>query len=86
MRGEMELALKDIDAALKIDSEVAVAYKLRGDIFDKIGNTEKAEENYRRCYELTKKNPRSIPEKYLEKIDADAYKKIKDAESKKEKP
>lgn len=84
MRGEIELALKDIDTALKMDSEIAVSYKLRGDIFDETGNVEKAEENYRRCYELSKKNPRSIPEKYLEKIDADAYEKIKPAESKKE--
>lgn len=83
MRGEMNLALKDIDAALKIDAEVAVAYKLRGDIFDELGDTVKAEENYRWCYKLAQKNPRSIPEKYLEKIDAEAYKKIKDAENKK---
>ena len=86
MRGEIELALKDIDAALKIDSEVAVSYQLRGDIFDELGDTAKAEENYRRCYELAKKNPRSIPQKYLEKIDADTYKKIKDAETEKENP
>ena len=76
MRGEFELALKDIDTALQMDSEIWASYKLRGDIFDKLGNTSKAEENYRRCYELTKKNPRSIPEKYLEKIDADTYKKL----------
>ncbi len=84
MRGEYDSALKDIDAALKIDAEVAVAYKLRGDIFDELGDTVKAEENYRWCYFLAKKNPRSIPEKYLEKIDAETYKKIKDAESKKD--
>ena len=84
MRGEYNSALNDIDAALKIDAEVAVAYKLRGDIFDELGDTVKAEENYRWCYKLAKKNPRSIPEKYLEKIDAEAYKKIKDAETKKE--
>lgn len=76
MRGEMELALKDIDTALQIDSEIWVSYKLRGDIFDEVGNSAKAEESYRRCYELSKKNPRSIPKKYLEKIDADAYKKL----------
>ena len=76
MRGEIELALKDIDTALKMDSEIWISYKLRGDIFDETGDTAKAEENYRRCYELTEKNPRVIPEKYLEKIDADAYKKI----------
>ncbi|MBQ7704530.1 MAG: M48 family metalloprotease [Selenomonadaceae bacterium] len=80
MRGEFELALKDIDTALQMDSEIWASYKLRGDIFDELGNTSKAEENYRRCYELTKKNPRSIPEKYLEKIDADAYKKLVERE------
>ena len=84
MRGEIEIALKDIGTALQIDSEVWVSYKLRGDIFDETGDTEKATENYRRCYELTKKNPRSIPEKYLEKIDADAFKKLKDKNSIKE--
>lgn len=83
MQGEFELALQDVDSALKIDSEIWASYKLRGDIFDKAGNTEKATESYRRCYELTKKNPRSIPEKYLEKIDADAYKKIQSKKSKK---
>lgn len=84
MHGNFELALKDIDTALKIDSSVAVSYKLRGDVFDKIGDIAKAEENYRLCYELSKKNPRSIPEKYLEKIDAETYKKIKSAETKSE--
>ncbi len=85
MRGDIALALKDIDTALKIDDKVAVSYKLRGEVFDKVGDAVKAEENYRRCYELTKKNPYSIPEKYLEKIDADAYKKMKDAEAKRDK-
>lgn len=76
MRGEIEQALKDIDTAVQINSEIWVSYKLRGDILDETGDTANAEENYRRCYELTKKSPRSIPEKYLEKIDADAYKKL----------
>lgn len=76
MRGEIEQALNDIDTAVKINSEIWVSYKLRGDILDETGDTANAEENYRRCYELTKKSPRSIPEKYLEKIDADAYKKL----------
>ena len=84
MRGEIELALKDIDTALKMDSEIAVSYKLRGDIFDETGNFDKAEENYRRCYELSQKNPRSIPQKYLEKIDAETYKKIKSKETNQE--
>lgn len=81
MRGEIELALEDINTALQIDSEVAVSYKLRGDIFDELGDELKAEESYRRCYELTKKNPRSIPKKYLEKIDANAYKKLTEKEN-----
>ena len=87
LRGDFSLALKDIDNALEIDSEVAVSYKLRGEVFDKMGDTSNAEENYRHCYELSKKNPRSIPEKYLEKIDAEAYEKLtkKDDNEEKEK-
>ena len=82
MRGEIELALKDIDTALAMDSEFWVSYKLRGDIFEEVGNIEDAEKNYRRCYELTKNNPYSIPEKYLEKIDENAYEKLKSEKEK----
>ncbi len=77
MRGEIDLALEDIDRALKIDSNNAIAYKLRGDIYDETGDIAAAEENYRACYDLSKKNPRAIPLSYLEKIDAKAAEKIR---------
>lgn len=80
MQGEMNLALADIDSALKLDGKNPITYKLQGDIYDEIGDTAKAEESYRSCYELTKKNPRSIPLSYLEKIDAKAAKKIRKAD------
>lgn len=83
MRGENDLALVDIDNALKIDSEVAVTYQLRGDIYDAMGDKVNAEESYRNCYILSKKNPRSIPLEYLEKIDAKAAAKIRGKESEK---
>ena len=84
MRGETDLALEDISLALKIDSKNAVSYKLRGDIYDEIGDTAAAEENYHACYDLSKKNPRAIPLKYLEKIDAKAAEKIRKANAKTE--
>lgn len=83
MRGELDLAFEDIDRALAIDANTAVAYKLRGDIFDEQGKSAQAEENYRKCYELSKKNPRSIPKEYLEKIDPKAAEKLRKAEEEK---
>lgn len=80
MRGETDLALNDIAAAISIDDKVAVAYKLRGEIFDELGENEKAEENYKICYELSKKNPNSIPKNYLEKIDPEAAEKLSEKE------
>ena len=80
MRGEYDLAFADIDRALKIDSKVAVIYQLRGGIYDELGDETKAEENFRTCYELAKKNPRSIPLKYLKRIDAKAAEKLGDSD------
>ncbi len=77
MRGETDLALADIDAAIKIDATNPIPYQLRGNIFDKLGDSATAEENFRKCYELSKKNPYLIPLKYLEKIDAEAAEKIR---------
>ena len=79
MRGETDLALADIDAAIKIDATNPIPYQLRGNIFDKLGNTTAAEENFRQCYDLSKKNPHLIPLKYLEKIDAKTAEKIRKA-------
>ena len=79
MRGETDLALADIDAAIKIDATNPIPYQLRGNIFDKLGNTAAAEENFRQCYDLSKKNPHLIPLKYLEKIDAKTAEKIRKA-------
>lgn len=80
MRGENDLALKDVDLALKIDDKVAVSYRLQGDIYDKIGDKSRAEESYRICYELAKKNPHSVPLEYLKKIDAAAAEKLEASE------
>ena len=76
MRGEIDNALNDIAAALTIDAKNPVAYKLRGDIYDELGKFDIAEDNFRICYELSKKNFRLIPKNYLEKIDPKAYEKI----------
>ena len=77
MRGEMDAALADIELALAIDPKKAVSYQLQGDIYDEMGDVDKALESYRRCYELAKKNPRSVPKEYLEKIDPDAAEKLR---------
>ena len=76
MQGEFEFALADIEKAIQIDDKNAISYKLQGEIFDELGDKIKAEESYRNCYALTKKNPHSIPLEYLEKIDSKAAKKI----------
>ena len=76
MRGEIDLALEDINRALQIDDKNPIAYKLQGDIFDEQNKTAEAEISYRICYELSKKNLRLIPIKYLEKIDPAAAQKI----------
>lgn len=76
MRGETDEALADIELALAIDEENAIAYKLQGEIFDELGDTARAEESFRRCYELTKKNPHAIPKSYLERIDPEAAEKF----------
>ncbi len=86
MCGELELALADIERALAIDDKNFIAYKLQGDIFDEQGKTTQAENSYRKCYELSKKNPELIPINYLEKIDPPAADKInKEKEKTKEK-
>ena len=77
MRGELELALADIDRALTIDDKNPIAYKLQGDIFDESGQADKAELSYRKVYELTKRNPRTVPLNYLEKIDPQTADKIR---------
>lgn len=77
MRGETVEALADIDKALAIDPKLTVAYQLQANIHDELGETEKAEESYRQAYESSKKNPRSVPENYLEKIDPEAAEKLK---------
>ena len=82
MRGELDLALEDINRALAIDEKNSIAYKLQGDIFDEQGNSESATESYRKVYALTKKNPRAIPLTYLEKIDAKAAEKRQKGEIK----
>ena len=83
MRGETNFALNDVAAAISINEKVAISYKLRGEIFDELGEIEKATENYRICYELSKRNPRSIPKNYLEKIDPAAAEKLAEREAKK---
>lgn len=85
MRGETDEALADIEKALAIDDKNAISYKLQGDIYDELGDVEKAEESFRHCYELSKKNPRSVPKAYLEKIDPDAAEKLRKAKEKAEK-
>ena len=86
MRGEIDDALADIEKALEIDPKKIVTYQLQGNIYDELGDVDKAEESYRHCYELSKKNPRSIPKIYLEKIDPDAAEKLrKDKEKSKSK-
>ena len=77
MRGEIDLALEDIDRALAIDAKNPIPYKLQGDIFDERGQTDKATDSYRKCYELSKKNVDWIPLTYLEKIDPKTAEKIR---------
>ena len=84
MRGELELALADIDRALTIDEKNPIPYKLQAEIFDESGQADKAEESYRKLYELTKKNPRVVPLNYLEKIDPKAAEKIRKQKAKEE--
>ena len=81
MRGELDLALEDLNRALTLDEKNSIAHRLQGDIFDEQGKTAEAEAAYRKVYELTKKNPRSIPPAYLEKIDAKAAEKIRKADA-----
>ena len=76
MRGETDEALADIEKALAIDPKKIVSYQLQGNIYDELGEKDKAEESYRRCYELSKKNPRTIPSEYLEIIDPAAAEKL----------
>ena len=82
MRGENDFALADVATAIKIDDKKFISYQLQGDIYDATGNFDAALESYTTCYKLARKNPNSIPIKYLEQIDPDAYQKIIDAEKK----
>jgi len=82
MRGENDLALEDVATAIKLDDKKFISYQLQGDIYDATGNFDAALESYTACYKLARKNPNSIPMKYLEQIDPEAYQKIIDAEKK----
>ena len=84
MRGELELALEDIERAIAVDEKNPIAYKLQAEIFDETKQTDKALESYKKVYELTKKNPRAVPLNYLEKIDTKAAEKIRKEKDKKE--
>ena len=84
MRGELQLALEDIDRALAVDEKNPIPYKLQAEIFDESGQSDKAEASYKKVYELTKKNPRAVPLNYLEKIDPKAAEKIRKEKAKKE--
>lgn len=82
MRGETDEALSDIEKAIAINPKTIVSYQLQGNIYDELGDTDKAEESFRRCYELSKKNPRTVPREYLEKIDPAAAEKLRKSKEK----
>ncbi len=80
MRGELELALEDINRAISIDERNAVAHQLQAELFDELARVDEALESYRKVYALTKKNPRAVPLNYLDKIDPKAADKVRKAD------
>ena len=77
MRGETDLALEDIAHAISMDAKNFISYELQAQILDELGRKDEALESYRKVYELTKKNPRSVPLEYLEKINPKAAEKLR---------
>ena len=80
MRGETELALEDISHAISMDAKNFISYRLQAEILDELNRKDEALESYRKVYELTKKNPRSVPLEYLDKINPKAADKIRKAD------
>ena len=83
MRGAFSQAMADVMAAMELDGENWIAFRMQGDLQDELGEESEAEKSYRSCYALTKK-PKSIPLKYLERIDRTAAEKLKKEAAEKE--
>ena len=82
MLGERDGALADALKAIEVDAKSPYGYLIAAEIYDEIGNGDAAEDYYKKLYAVEPKAVARIPDSYLEKIDARAYKERKKAEKK----
>ena len=82
MLGERDGALADALKAIEVDVKSPYGYLIAAEIYDEMGNGDVAEDYYKKLYAVEPKAVARIPDSYLEKIDARAYKERKKAEKK----
>ena len=82
MLGERDGALADALKAIEVDAKSPYGYLIAAEIYDEMGNGDAAEDYYKKLYAVEPKAVARIPDSYLEKIDARAYKERKKAEKK----
>ena len=82
MLGERDGALSDALKAIEVDVKSPYGYLIAAEIYDEMGNGDVAEDYYKKLYAVEPKAVARIPDSYLEKIDARAYKERKKAEKK----
>ena len=82
MLGERDGALADALKAIEVDAKSPYGYLIAAEIYDEMGDGDAAEDYYKKLYAVEPKAVARIPDSYLEKIDARAYKERKKAEKK----
>ena len=82
MLGERDGALADALKAIEVDTKSPYGYLIAAEIYDEMGDGDAAEDYYKKLYAVEPKAVARIPDSYLEKIDARAYKERKKAEKK----
>jgi len=76
MMGELEKALADLQKSQEIDEKNPFIYKMRGEIYNEMGEKDKALAAYRDYWAKAPK-ARDIPDEYMKDVDAAAYEKMK---------
>ena len=84
MRGDRAAALSDCESARALDQKNPVTFLIMAQIYEEMGEEEKALASYKELYRLQPKAFRRIPEEYLKVISEKDYKALqKEKEEKK---
>ena len=84
MMGDRDKALADLETSQEIDAKNPYIYKMRGEIYDELGEKDTALAAYKEYWKYAP-GARDIPDEYMKDVDAAAYDKILKEREKKEK-